>query len=73
MADAGNMHCTFYFDLCKAFVSENIPLYKLENEALKGLLRKYINHSNLTKYYVEKYYNVVMEKNKRRLGKRKYR
>jgi len=34
---------SFYYDLCHALISANIPLQKLQNDAFKHFLKKYTN------------------------------
>ena len=52
-----SQNAEFRADLCAAFVSANIPLFKLQNEALKNFLQKYTgktvpDESSLRKTYI---------------------
>lgn len=56
----------FSMDLCKAFISADIPLWKLENPILREFLKKYTNEqipneSTLRKSYVADIYSIVMQ------------
>ncbi|KAG7173974.1 Translation initiation factor IF-2-like 25, partial [Homarus americanus] len=56
----------FNADLCKAFVSADIPLHKLNNKCLKSFLEQYTgkkvpDESTLRKNYVSQLFNDTME------------
>lgn len=58
---------SFNKDLCKAFISANIPLKKLENPKFKTFLEIYTKNdipseSTLRKRYVDDIYNETMDK-----------
>lgn len=58
---------SFYYDLCHALISANIPLQKLQNDAFKHFLEKYTNRiipdeSTLRKGYVHECYEVTIQK-----------
>lgn len=57
----------YYADLCKAFLSSDIPLYKLKSPELRTFLTKYTNfetpaESTLRKLYVPACYEQMLEK-----------
>ncbi|PSN35166.1 hypothetical protein C0J52_23486 [Blattella germanica] len=57
----------YYADLCKAFLSPDIPLYKLKSPELRTFLTKYTNfetpaESTLRKLYVPACYEQMLEK-----------
>ncbi|PSN53746.1 hypothetical protein C0J52_02219, partial [Blattella germanica] len=57
----------YYADLCKAFLSSDIPLYKLKSPELRTLLTKYTNfetpaESTLRKLYVHACYEKMLGK-----------
>ena len=56
---AGTSNTEFFGELCKAFISVNIPLQKANHPVLKQFMKKYTGRnlpdaSTLRKYYVEK-------------------
>lgn len=58
---------TFNQDLCNAFLSSNIPLFKLNNPIFRNFMEKYTkqiipDESTLRKNYVEKCYTNTIEK-----------
>ena len=60
-------HYNFYYELCDAFVSSDIPLHKLLNSRLKNFFEKHMktnipNPSTLRKYYLPKIYEKKMNK-----------
>lgn len=62
----GPKHSKFNEDLCKAFISADIPLNKLSNPVLKGFLEQYTkqsipHESTLRKNYVSDLYNVTLD------------
>ena len=66
---------TFYHDLATAFLSADIPLFKISNPDLKSFLEKYTqknisSESLLRKSYLKQCYEIVMNKMKERLIER---
>ena len=67
---------TFSLDICKAVVSANIPLWKLEHPNIKAFLSKYTSEnipseSTLRKKYVEAYYDTTMNRIRENIADRK--
>lgn len=63
----------FYFDLCNAMVSSNIPLSKLNNSMFKSFLQKYSGRhipaeSTIRKSYVDLVYKNCIEQIKKKIG-----
>jgi hypothetical protein len=58
--------CLFSYDLCKALLSANIPLYKISIPQLKSFLEKYTSReipsdSTLRKTYVDDIYEETIK------------
>ncbi|XP_003381038.1 hypothetical protein Tsp_07581 [Trichinella spiralis] len=63
----------FPTDLCMAFIDAGIPLWKLENKSLRGFLEKYTkqhipSESSLRKNYIDKNFNNVMDRIRRKVA-----
>lgn len=63
----GDKTCVFNMDLCEAFLSADIPLFKLNNVHLTNFLKKYTketipSETTLRKTYVDKLYNSKLNK-----------
>lgn len=73
LARPGPKHSQFNQDLCKAFVSADIPLNKLNNKELVSFLEKYTdqkvpNESTLRKNYVPDLYNETLDRLREKVG-----
>lgn len=63
----------FNEDICQAFISANIPLFKLQNPSLRAFLEKYTkrhipDESTLRKNYVKKCYSETMNNIRSSIG-----
>lgn len=68
-----NSEREFYFDLCNAMISSNIPLMKLNNSMFRNFLQKYSGRhipaeSTIRKNYVDLVYRSCMEEIKKQIG-----
>jgi len=59
-------------DLCQAFMSANIPLYKLSNNKFRVFLEKYTGknipmEATLRKGYIDDIFNTTMDKMKMKI------
>jgi len=62
-----NRQSEFSFDLCNAFVSAGIPLWKLQNPSLRSFFEKHVkqnlpDESTLRKNYLDRAYQSTMDK-----------
>lgn len=63
----------FYFDLCRAMVSINVPWNSLSNETWRNFLQKYTqknipNESTIRKNYLNKVYTETIKKIREKIG-----